>query len=31
LVLGLGYLSVLWDRERRSWHDKMSGTAVVRE
>ncbi len=30
IVLAIGYLSVLWDREKRSWHDKLSGTAVVR-
>lgn len=26
---GLGYWSILWDREKRSWHDRVSGTRVV--
>lgn len=29
-TLGLGYLWILFDRERRSWSDRMSGTWVVR-
>jgi len=28
-VLGLGYLSVLLDRNHQGWHDKMAGTFVV--
>ncbi|MBM4416055.1 MAG: RDD family protein, partial [Chloroflexi bacterium] len=30
LALGLGYLSSLWDNERRTWHDRLAGTRVVR-
>lgn len=26
----LGYLAVTWDREHRAWHDRLSGTWVVR-
>ncbi len=26
----LGYLAVTWSRERRAWHDQLSGTWVVR-
>jgi uncharacterized RDD family membrane protein YckC len=29
IVLGIGYLSMLWDRERRTWHDKLSDSVVV--
>jgi uncharacterized RDD family membrane protein YckC len=29
LVLLLGYLWMLWDPERQTWHDKASGTYVV--
>ncbi len=29
LALGLGFWSVLWHPEKRGWHDRMSGTAVV--
>jgi uncharacterized RDD family membrane protein YckC len=28
--LGLGYLWSLWDRDRRGWHDILTGTRVVR-
>lgn len=31
LPLGLGYWWVLFDRDRRAWHDRLSGTCVVRE
>jgi uncharacterized RDD family membrane protein YckC len=31
LPLGLGYWWCLVDRRRRTWHDVLSGTAVVRE
>ncbi|HWE61258.1 MAG TPA: RDD family protein [Chloroflexota bacterium] len=27
----LGYLWMLWDTDRQTWHDKMAGTMVVRE
>jgi uncharacterized RDD family membrane protein YckC len=27
--LGLGYLWILWDRDKRSWHDRASGSRVV--
>lgn len=30
LPLGLGYLWVLWDRDRQGWHDKLASTLVVR-
>lgn len=30
LVLGLGYLWMLWDDESRCWHDRMAGTYVIR-
>lgn len=29
-ALGLGYLWVLIDRERAAWHDRLSGTRVIR-
>ncbi len=29
LPLGLGYLAILRDRERRAWHDRIAGTEVV--
>jgi uncharacterized RDD family membrane protein YckC len=29
LVLALGYLWVLFDRDRKSWHDHISGTRLV--
>lgn len=29
LALFLGFLWVLWDKEKRSWHDKMAGTVVL--
>ncbi len=28
-VFGLGYLWMLWDREKQTWHDKAAGTVVV--
>lgn len=31
LPLGLGYLWMLWDGRRQTWHDKLAGTLVVRE
>ena len=30
LPAGLGFLWVLWDPEKQSWHDKIAGTTVVR-
>lgn len=27
--LGLGFWCALWDPERRTWHDRLSGTRVV--
>ncbi len=29
LCLGAGYWWLLFDRERRTWHDRLSGTRVV--
>ncbi len=29
LLLGLGYLSMLWDREGLSWHDRLSSTYLI--
>lgn len=29
LVLGLGYLWVIWDERKQGWHDKIAGTIVV--
>jgi len=29
LCLGLGYLWILWDRDKCSWHDRVSGSRVV--
>jgi uncharacterized RDD family membrane protein YckC len=29
LLCGLGFLWVLWDKEKRSWHDIYSGSQVV--
>ena len=29
LALGLGYLWMLWDPERRTWHDKLTDGVVV--
>ena len=31
LPLGLGYLWMLWDSRRQTWHDKLGGTLVVRD
>ena len=28
-ALGLGFWAILWDKDRRSWHDKIAGTDVV--
>jgi uncharacterized RDD family membrane protein YckC len=29
LVFGLGYLWMLWDSEKQTWHDKLATTVVV--
>jgi uncharacterized RDD family membrane protein YckC len=29
VVLLLGYLWMLWDKEKQCWHDKIAGTVVV--
>lgn len=29
IVLMLGYLWMLWDREKQTWHDKMANSVVV--
>ena len=29
-VLGLGYLWMLWDAEKQTWHDKVAKTYVVK-
>ncbi len=31
LSLGLGFLWMLWDEKKRGWHDRLSGTWVVKE
>jgi len=31
LPLGLGFLWMLWDEKKRGWHDRLSGTWVVKE
>ena len=30
LVFGLGYFSVLWDKDKQAWHDKIAGTVVIK-
>jgi uncharacterized RDD family membrane protein YckC len=29
IVFGLGYLWMLWDKEKQTWHDKMANAVVV--
>jgi uncharacterized RDD family membrane protein YckC len=29
MVLGLGYLWIIWDKEKQGWHDKVASTHVV--
>ena len=29
LVIALGYLWMIWDREKQTWHDKAAGSVVV--
>ena len=31
IAIGLGYLWVAWDKEKRGWHDHIAGTYVVRK
>lgn len=31
MVCGLGFLSVLWDNERRSWHDHLAKAYVIQK
>ena len=31
IPLGLGFLAILRDPQRRAWHDRMTGTEVVYE
>ena len=31
LVIYLGFLWIIWDRERQGWHDKIAGTVVLRK
>ena len=30
-IFGLGFLWILWDREKRGWHDRFAQTWVIRE
>lgn len=30
LCLGLGFLWMLWDKDKRTWHDRYSESQVVR-
>ncbi len=30
IVIGLGFLWVIWDPKKQGWHDKMAGTIVVK-
>jgi uncharacterized RDD family membrane protein YckC len=30
IVIGLGFLWIVFDREHRGWHDRIAGTLVVR-
>jgi len=29
LILSLGYLWIIWDRDKQAWHDKLVGSVVV--
>jgi uncharacterized RDD family membrane protein YckC len=31
IAIGLGYLWVGWDRQKRGWHDHIAGTYVIRK
>jgi uncharacterized RDD family membrane protein YckC len=30
LVLMLGFLWIIWDKDKQGWHDKIAGTLVVK-
>jgi uncharacterized RDD family membrane protein YckC len=30
IVLGLGFLWIVWDKRKQGWHDKLAGTVVIR-
>lgn len=30
-LIHLGYLWAIWDREKRTWHDHLAGTWVVKD
>jgi uncharacterized RDD family membrane protein YckC len=30
ICVGLGFLWVIWDPEKQTWHDKIAGTTVIR-
>ncbi len=30
IPLGLGFLSIIWDKKRQGWHDKMAKTVVIK-
>lgn len=30
LVFGLGFLWMLWDKDKQTWHDKIAGTIVIK-
>jgi uncharacterized RDD family membrane protein YckC len=30
VVLFLGFLWIIWDKEKQGWHDRIAGTVVVR-
>ncbi len=30
VALGLGYLWMIWDRRKQTWHDKMAGSVVIK-
>jgi uncharacterized RDD family membrane protein YckC len=31
MVLFLGFLWMIWDSNKQTWHDKIAGTVVVRQ
>ena len=31
MLLGLGFLWAIWDKDNQAWHDKIAGTVVVRK
>ena len=30
MIMALGYLWMLWDKDKQTWHDKIAGTVVVK-